>query len=52
MTDQQNERPKSPPHGDERTPDKTQGPGERDALRRLRGAREGKDLRILMKGGA
>ena len=25
MADQQNERPKSPPHGDERTPDKTQG---------------------------
>ena len=25
MTAQQNERPKSPPQGDERTPDKTQG---------------------------
>ena len=25
MTDQQNERPKSPPQGDERTPDKSQG---------------------------
>ena len=25
MPDQQNERPKSPPQGDERTPDKTQG---------------------------
>jgi hypothetical protein len=25
MTDQQNERPNSPPQGDERTPDKSQG---------------------------